>query len=164
MRSRLAAGVIAGMIAGIPMGIAMQMMLVPTPQGGPMPMMAMVAKVLRSDSLTVGWVYHLFNSAVIGAFFGGWFGRRVGGLGSGLLWGTLHGLIWWVLGGLTFMPLLLGMNAFSPILEPMRRAAGMGSLAVHLLYGLILGGIYAWLVRRSLHLPIGVRRTNEVNP
>jgi hypothetical protein len=54
----------------------MQMMNAPTPEGGQMPMMAMVAKVVRSDSMAVGWIYHLFNSAVIGAIFGWLLGNR----------------------------------------------------------------------------------------
>src|SRR5688500_9979911 len=45
----------------------MQMMTAPTPEGAPMPMMAMVAMVVRSESPIVGWLYHLLNSAVIGA-------------------------------------------------------------------------------------------------
>lgn len=64
------AGTGAGLIAGAVFGVMMQMMMAPTPEGARMPMMAMVAKVVRSDTMLVGWVYHLFNSAVIGAIFG----------------------------------------------------------------------------------------------
>jgi hypothetical protein len=41
MRSRIVAGVIAGVVAGIVSGIMMQMMSVPTADGGRVPMMAM---------------------------------------------------------------------------------------------------------------------------
>jgi hypothetical protein len=64
------AGILGGLVAGLVFGMMMQMVTAPTPDGSQMPMMAMVAKILRSDSLGVGWLYHLFNSAVIGAIFG----------------------------------------------------------------------------------------------
>lgn len=60
-------------------------------------------------------------------------------------WGLAYGLIWWVLGGLTLMPLLLGMPAFAPLAMPEMRPVAMGSLMGHLIYGLILGAIYVWL-------------------
>lgn len=146
-RDRILAGVGAGVIAGVVFGVMMQMMMAPTPEGARMPMMAMVAKVVRSDSMLVGWIYHLINSAVIGAIFGGIAGH-IGGYGRGVGWGALYGVFWWVLGGLVLMPVLLGMPAFAPIaMEPMRSVA-MGSLVGHLVYGLILGGIYVGFLRR----------------
>lgn len=157
MRSRIAAASIAGLAAGVPMGLAMQMMRSPTPTGATMPMMAMVAQIVRSDSLAVGWLYHLFNSAVIGVLFGWWFGGRVHGAGSGLGWGAVHGLIWWVLGGLVLMPVFLGMPAFSPLAMPMMRPVAMGSLMGHLIYGLVLGGVFAWLFRTPSEVPGGLR-------
>ena len=59
MRSRLMAGAAAGVAAGMVFGMMMQMMSAPTPEGGEMPMMAMVAMVVGSQSLVVGWLYHL---------------------------------------------------------------------------------------------------------
>ncbi len=139
MRFRVLAGASAGVAAGVVFGAMMQMMSAPTPDGGAMPMMAMVAMVVGSQSLVVGWVYHLFNSAVIGALFGAVLGGRPRGYGSGAGWGAVWGLVWWVLGGLILMPILLGMPAFAPLrMLPMRPVA-MGSLVGHLLYGLILG-------------------------
>ena len=64
MRSDINNGIVAGLVGGVVFGIMMQMMNAPTPEGGQMPMMAMVAKVVRSDSMAFGWIYHLFNSAV----------------------------------------------------------------------------------------------------
>jgi hypothetical protein len=69
-------GIMSGLVGGVIFGIMMQMMSAPTPEGGQMPMMAMVAKVVRSDSMIVGWIYHLVNSAVIGAIFGWLLGNR----------------------------------------------------------------------------------------
>jgi hypothetical protein len=145
MRSDISNGILAGLLGGVVFGIMMQMMSAPTPEGGQMPMMAMVAKVVRSDSMAVGWVYHLFNSAVIGALFGWLLGSRSHHFGAGLGWGALYGFAWWIMGGLILMPLVLGMAAFAPLMmEPMRPVA-MGSLIGHLIYGVILGGGFAML-------------------
>jgi hypothetical protein len=104
MRSNISAGIIAGLIAGVVFGIMMTVMHAPTPDGGSMPMIGMVAQVVGSSSLAVGWLYHLFNSAVIGGLFGWILGTRIGGYGSGAGWGAAYGVLWWVLGGLILMP------------------------------------------------------------
>jgi hypothetical protein len=87
MRSNLTAGAIAGLVAGVVFGVMMTVMSAPTPDGGGMPMMAMVAQVVGSSSLAIGWIYHLLNSAVIGGVFGWALGSRVEGYGSAAGWG-----------------------------------------------------------------------------
>ncbi|MEP7327329.1 MAG: hypothetical protein ABI836_15370 [Gemmatimonadota bacterium] len=143
MHSKTTAGIVAGLIAGVVFGVMMQMMKAPTPDGMQVPMMMMVAKVVRSDSMVVGWIFHLFNSAVIGGLFGLLLGEKVHGIGSGLGWGAAYGLLWWVLGGLLLMPILLGMPAFAPIKMPMMRTVALGSMMGHAIFGLILGGLAA---------------------
>ena len=149
MRSKIVVGIIAGLIAGVVFGLMMQMMAAPDGK----PMMAMVAKVVRSDSFAVGWLYHLFNSAVIGGIFGWLFGNRIQGYGTGLGFGALYGFIWWILGGLILMPLLLGMSAFAPLMMEMMRPVAMGSLVGHILYGLILGLSFLLLSRSKRDMP-----------
>jgi uncharacterized membrane protein YagU involved in acid resistance len=149
MRSRIFAGVIAGVIAGIVFGVMMQMMSAPAPDGGRMPMMAMVAMVVGSQSLVVGWLYHLFNSAVIGALFGALLGERAHGYREGLGWGAAWGAFWWVLGALILMPVFLGMPPFAALRMPPMRPVAMGSLVGHLIYGLILGAVYVRLQRMT---------------
>ncbi len=149
MRSNTAAGAVAGLLGGLLFGVMMTMMTAPTPDGGRMPMMVMVANVVRSDSVVVGWIYHLFNSAVIGALFGFLLGGRVRGTGGGLGWGALYGAVWWVLGGLVLMPLLLGMPAFAPLAMAPMRPVAVGSLVGHLVYGLALGAAFVWLRRQA---------------
>jgi len=145
MHSDIRNGIVSGLVGGVVFGIMMQIMNAPTPEGGQMPMMAMVAKVVRSDSMAVGWLYHLFNSAVIGAIFGWLLGSRSHSFGAGLGWGAVYGFVWWILGALILMPIFLGMPPFAPVqMEPMRPVA-MGSLAGHLIYGVILGGGFAML-------------------
>lgn len=151
MRSRIVAGAIAGIGGGLVFGLMMQMMTAPTPDGGRMPMMAMVAMVVGSQSLAVGWLYHLFNSAVIGALFGAFLGDRAHGYPAGLGLGAAWGVLWWVLGALLIMPVLLGMPPFAPLrMAPMLPVA-MGSLVGHLIYGLIVGAAFVRL--RQAHEP-----------
>ncbi|HJR35143.1 MAG TPA: DUF6789 family protein [Gemmatimonadales bacterium] len=148
MTSRLWSGVLAGLAAGVVFGVMMQIMQAPTPDGGRVPVMQMVAMVVRSDSIAVGWLYHLFNSAVLGGLFAWLFGSRLVGYGAGFTYGAIWGVVWWVLGGLLLMPVLLGMPAFAPLRMAPMRGVAMGSLIGHLIYGLILGGVFVRLSQR----------------
>ena len=112
-----------------------------------MPMMAMVAMVVRSGSMVVGWLYHLFNSAIIGAIFGWLLGSRSHNYGPALAWGATYGFAWWVLGALILMPLRLGMAPFAPLLMAPMQPVAMGSLMGHLIFGVILGGGFAMLTQ-----------------
>ncbi len=152
MNSRLLNGAIAGLTGGVIFGAMMQIMRAPTPEGGSVPVMQMVAMVVRSDSIAVGWLYHLFNSAALGALFGAIFGNRIHGYSSGYAYGAIWGIVWWVLGGLILMPLLLGMPAFAALRMPEMRMMAMGSLIGHLLFGLILGGVFVRLAHAE---PVG---------
>jgi hypothetical protein len=150
MQRNILAGVIAGLIAGAMFGIMMQMMSAPTPDGREMPMMLMVAQVVGSDSLAVGWLYHLFNSAIIGATFGWLLGSRTAGrIGAGAAWGAVYGFGWWILGALILMPLLLGMPAFASLRMASMRPVAIGSLMGHLVFGAVLGIGFAWLRRQG---------------
>lgn len=158
MRSNLTAGIIAGLIAGVMFGIMMTVMHAPTPDGGSMPMMAMVAQVVKSQSLAVGWLYHLFNSAVIGALFGWTLGSRIRAFGSAAGWGVGYGFLWWILGGLILMPMFLGMPAFAPLQMPMMRPVAFASMMGHVIFGLILGAAFVPLRGRASHAPLGTAR------
>lgn len=149
MGSKIVAGIVGGLIAGVVFGMMMQMMTAPTPDGGQMPMINMVGMIVGSPTAAVGWLYHLFNSAVIGAIFAWVLGTRIVGYGSGLGWGAAYGFVWWILGGLILMPVFLGMPTFAPLMMPEMRMVAMGSLIGHLVYGLILGAAYVALMRRT---------------
>jgi hypothetical protein len=128
----------------------MQMMTAPMPDGGRMPMIAMVGQIIGSPTVAGGWAYHLFNSIVIGGIFGWIFGSRASDYRRGLGWGAGYGLAWWILGGLVLMPLFLGMPPFAPLMMPPMRMVAMGSLVGHLAYGLILGGVFVALTHRTV--------------
>jgi hypothetical protein len=134
LAQRIVGGVIGGIIGGLVFGAWM----------GIMGMLPMVASVVGSQSPLVGFLYHMFNSVIIGAVFGLIFGAFSHTYGQGALFGLIYGVIWWVLGPMILMPLLLGMGlqfgaAFTP---PM-----LMSLVGHLAYGLITGLVYVGYVR-----------------
>ena len=169
MRSKTGAGIVAGLLAGLVYGTVMQLVTVPMaggggmpmpggggmpmpvgggmamPEGGRMPMMAMVAQVVRSDSLTVGWIFLLIMGMVMGVIFAWVLGGRAARIGGGLAWGALYGVFWWVLGTLILMPILLGMSAFAPLTMAPMRPGAMWSLAAYLLCGPLLGAVFAGL-------------------
>lgn len=160
MRSKVGAGVVGGLIAGVVFGVMMQMMTAPTPDGKEVPMMQMVAMVVSSESMAVGWAYHLFNSAVIGAIFGWALGKRSDSYGAGLGWGAACGIFWWLLGAQILMPIFLGMPPFASIMKPPMRMVAVGSLMGHLIFGLILGATLVWLLR-STEVAVGRKQPKE---
>jgi uncharacterized membrane protein YagU involved in acid resistance len=134
LAQRIIGGVVGGIAGGLVFGAWMAMM----------GMLPMVASVVGSQSPLVGFLYHMFNSVIIGALFGLLFGVLSRTYGQGALFGLIYGVIWWVLGPMILMPLMLGMGlqfgaAFTP---PM-----LMSLAGHLAYGLITGLVYVGYIR-----------------
>ena len=126
------AGVVGGLVGGVAFGVLMQVT----------GMIPMVAMLVGSDSAGIGWLVHLVISAGIGASFGlllgGWATTMASSTGLGLG----YGVVWWVLGGLVIMPAWLGMGVF------MFNTMAWMSLLGHLIYGLLLGVVYALVTPR----------------
>jgi hypothetical protein len=131
--ARLVAGIAGGLVGGVMFGILMQMM----------GMIPMVAMLVGSKTLAVGWLVHLAISAFIGATYALLFARWATRLVPAALIGMGYGLVWWVLGPLLIMPAKLGMPTFT------FNTTAWQSLMGHLFYGLVLGTVYA-LVRPRL--------------
>ena len=155
MRSKIGAGILAGLIAGVVFGLLMHVITVPAPMDGSMPMMtdgrepmmSMMARVVRSESLAAGWIYLLVNSVVMGGIFGLVLGERAARIVGGLLWGSLFGIVLWLLGALLLMPVLLGMEPFAPLTMESMRSGTLASLGAHIVCGVVLGGVFAFLYR-----------------
>jgi len=100
----------------------------------------LIAELVKSDSPLVGKGLHFVFAVIIGATFGVLFQRDVRGLGSSLGWGLGYGILWWFLGPLTIKPLWRG----APLDWSYQQGAELfGSLVGHIIYGLIVGMIYA---------------------
>jgi hypothetical protein len=130
--TRIGAGIIGGLVGGAMFGILMQMM----------DMIPMVAMLVGSEAVAVGWLVHLAISAFIGATFPVLFGRYATSVGASTAIGIGYGIVWWVLGGLILMPARLGMDLF------MFNTMAWQSLMGHVIYGLLLGATYALLAPR----------------
>lgn len=126
----------AGIVGGIVFGLMMQLM---------MPMiLPMIGKIIGLESVAGGWLYHLFNSAAIGAIFGLAVlavSRMTVTYGAGALLGGLYGVVWWILGPLILMPLLLGMTQMMFAINNNT----LMSLVGHIVYGVITGVVYVFL-------------------
>jgi uncharacterized membrane protein YagU involved in acid resistance len=99
-----------------------------------------VAALAGSTSRMAGESLYYFFAAIIGLSFAILFQREIRGLGSSLICGAAYGVFWWFLGPLTLTPLWLR----KPLEWSSDRASSQfGSLVGHLLYGLIVGLLYA---------------------
>ena len=85
-------------------------------------------------------IFHFVVALLIGATFGLLFQRDIHSYGSSMGWGLGYAMFWWFLGQLTILPVLSG----NPIDWSADRGSELfGSLVGHIIYGLILGVVYA---------------------
>ncbi|MGH3517991.1 MAG: hypothetical protein ACRDQ7_11360 [Haloechinothrix sp.] len=142
---QLAARVVHGAIAGVAGGIVFGMLM------ALMDMLPMVAMLVGSESVIVGALVHLVNSAVIGAIFGlvaEGFADKIGPI---LGIGMVYGVFWWVLGALVLMPLWLSVTA-DPMMRDMVFVVERDqwlSLMGHVFFGLVAAGVLFGLGRRA---------------
>ena len=124
-------GIIGSLLGGIVFGMLMTMM----------DMMGMVAMLVRSDNIIVGWVVHLVISTIFGVVFGFLLSLvRFNPIITGLGWGMMA----WVGGALVMMPLFLGMPE---MVFNFSGSTPWYSLMGHMMYGLV-AGLYVYFVNR----------------
>lgn len=126
-------GVIAGLVGGGIFGVQM------TVAG----MMPMIAGMVGSESVVVGFILHMLISAFIGGSFAVIASRVPFSLTVHTVAGFVWGLVWWVLGALIIMPTVLGMGEMVFAINDM----SLGSLIGHSIFGLLLGVIYYILTK-----------------
>jgi uncharacterized membrane protein YagU involved in acid resistance len=109
----------------------------------------LIAGLVDSSSRMVGMSLHFTFAIIIGATFGFLFQHDIRGYGSSMGWGVGYGLLWWFLGPLTILPIWLR----KPVDWSAARGSELfGSLVGHIIYGLIVGLIYAAVDRLWLRL------------
>lgn len=135
----LAVGSVAGLVAGWIFETWMS-------AGGFFPLLGGLE---LQDARLGGFSLHFLLALAMGATFGLLFQRDIYGYGSSLGWGAGYGMFWWFLGPLTLFPLALGMP-----LNWSREQAGelFGPLVGHILYGVIVGVVYAAVDRLWVRL------------
>jgi uncharacterized membrane protein YagU involved in acid resistance len=102
---------------------------------------------LSSRSATV--IFHFGVAFVIGATFGLLFQRDIWSYGSSMGWGLGYGIFWWYFGQLTVLPAMAGLHLDW---SADQGSALFGSLVGHIMYGLILGVVYASIDRLWVRL------------
>ncbi len=137
--SNLRRGIYGGLAGGLLFGAML----------GMMGMLPMIGQMIGLPNAFAGFALHMVNSAIIGAAFAFVFGKIVTEIRSGLLSGVVYGVAWWLLGPLTLMPLFMGMG-MGVNWNLSAAAAMLPSLAGHVLYGLVLGAVYALGSERRL--------------
>ena len=100
----------------------------------------LIAGLIHLSSRNAGIALHFVFAFIIGASFGLLFQRDVRGYGSCLGWGFGYGIFWWFLGPMTLMPLWQGRSLDWSYQHGQEL---YGSLVGHIVYGLIVGVIYA---------------------
>jgi uncharacterized membrane protein YagU involved in acid resistance len=126
-------GVLGGLAGGLVFGGMMQAL----------GMMGMVAMLVGSESLAVGWLVHLAISAAFGAVYGAVVAPRAVGWAPGIIAGLTYGAVLWVAGPLLLMPARMGMPLFDIT------TTAVQSLVGHLVFGLVLAAVVVALSRRT---------------
>lgn len=127
LSTRVLTGILGGLVGGLGFGVLMQLM----------DMIPMVAMLVGSESVAVGWIVHLGISALFGLTYAVLFFRWADRIALGVPLGIAYGVVWWVLGALLIMPAQLGMPTF------VLNTTAWQSLLGHAVYGLLLGLTYA---------------------
>jgi len=126
-------GAIGGLAGGVIFGMMMSML----------GMIGMVAMLVGSKSVAVGWMVHLAISVFIGITFALLAKAKLSSWGAGIGLGVAYGMFWWVLGALILMPVKTGMPTFE------FNTTAWQSLMGHMVFGLVLGAVAVALTRKS---------------
>lgn len=100
----------------------------------------LVAGLIGGSGMAVGGALHFVIAIVIGVGFGLLFHRDIHGVGSAIVWGMVYGISWWMLGPMTLRPLL---SNTLPNWSIGAAQAAFAPLMAHLVYGAMVGFIYA---------------------
>ena len=126
------ASLIGSTVAGVAFGIYLQVT----------GMIPVLASMLGSESLALGWILHMMISWIFGLGYG-----AMTMLSSRYyMLGVLHGVIIWVIGPLLVMPMMMGMG---PMIGQMFAGEQLMSLVTHLAFSLILATVFRRLVRQQ---------------
>lgn len=148
MARKIATGAAAGLIGGVIFALMAQLITTSTSSGDRASMLITAAETVHSHGLLAGWVATLIYTLVIGGLFG-WLLRTQTQMMMNeptlMVWGGLYGVVWWVVSGLVVVPALLWIVPLSS--DAMMRPVVLASLAEHVVYGVILGFMFARITK-----------------
>jgi len=144
--ARLQHGVAGGLLAGVVMGALVQVVM------GQMTAIGALY-TLGEPSLTVGWVAHLFHSALFGALFGVAAGptrvsRLVSGYPAGVVSGAAFASALWAVNIVIVWPLWQNSVGLGVAAPPVPNLS-VQPLVGHVVYGAILGLVVVALSSKS---------------
>lgn len=145
MERRIATGLVAGLIAGIVFTLVALFLATTMPAGEDSSMLIVAAEALHSQGRLAGWVASLVYTVIIGGIFGWLVSAEPANELRLMVWGGLYGLAWWIVSGLVFLPALLGKVPLSSAALDAMKPVALGSLIEHVLYGVVLGIVFALL-------------------
>ena len=145
MQRRIATGLVAGLTAGIAFTLVALFLKTTLPDGGRTSMLLVAAEAFHSHGPLAGWIASLIYTVIIGGIFGWLASAQALDEIRMTLWGGLYGLAWWIVSGLIIVPALSGKVPLSPAAIDSTRPVALASLIEHVLYGVILGYVFALL-------------------
>ena len=146
MDRRIGTGLVAGLIAGIVFTLIALFLKTTLPDGEQTSMLVVAAEALNSHGWLAGWGASLIYTVSIGGIFGWLTSHEPANEPRLMVWGGLYGLAWWIVSGLFLIPALLArVPLSSPALDGVKPVA-LASLIEHVLFGVILGFVFALLL------------------
>ncbi len=135
--------------AGIVATAVMSLLMVMAPMMG-LPRMSLPGMIATWTGVPIvlGWVIHFGVGSVLAVLYAGLFAAHLHGPGP--VRGMLYALLPWIVAGVVVMP-MMGIGVFGG-----STGMAIGSLIGHLVYGLVLGGIYP-APRHATAMPRHVR-------
>jgi hypothetical protein len=149
VRTGVAGGLVGALVVG---GLALMMPV----NGQPFFVAAaMLMGLSGTTAAAAGWMLHLITGLAVGGVFGVAITKvnafRVTNIKRGLAWGLGAGALVWVV---FFLPMMM-ISGMASMLGSSLMTLMVGSLAAHLVYGLILGGIVGVALPRAV--PVSVQ-------
>ena len=132
-------GVAGGLVGGLVFGVMMSMMTPPVLEMG---IPAMYG--IEGPAGALGWAIHMSHGAIIGVGFAAIASLKpdlTDSIGPSLGVGAGYGLLVWVALAVIVMPIWLGAVGFGGV--PPLPNIGVESLVGHVVYGVVLGGVYS---------------------
>lgn len=132
------AGVVGGILGSVAFGAMMAAM-------APEMLEVTIPSMYGLEGGLAGWIVHVSHGAVLGVVFAALLaglGRPHLGVGLGAGAGVGYGVVVWAALAVVVMPVWLGMPEMVPNVD-------VGSLVGHVVYGLLLGVVYAGLTRSA---------------
>jgi hypothetical protein len=143
MYFRAIAGIVAGLCAGVISGVMFLLMRVPGMDGMTYTVLSVISRAVGTNDPSIGWSYHLINTALLGAAFGLLLGKRVRRLPSAVGFGLVASVISWGIANLILLPQFRDdVTGFTT--SPFD-SFGLATLIGYAVQGILLGVIFLWV-------------------